>query len=339
MTTHHTSGAADLPEALRVPLDSLHADAGYLCGRLLNGSLTQEQVVESIRRRIDAAKLAALTAQAISVEPAGACTAELRRLHAELETLPVGYINRGIAPHTKGKTVFHEKPTINLEARWWSRDEPVFLASQGQAPALDRDRIREIFMAHGFTVKEGQTDLKQYVYDAAEALLRASRAPAESVTAPADTTPHPVRKPDTLVNGEALKLALNALRRAGNNEVADELLLTAQVIPASQSDSVLEDAERWEFRWLNPANQQNVAPSELAWKTVNSKGMRSEKEVLEDLKTYRYQGKPVYELRPLFATRALQKPEIRCPVRLANGGDCPRHNLQCGWPDCNKETK
>lgn len=70
MTHPPTSGAADLPEALRVPLDSLHADAGYLCGRLLNGSLTQEQVVESIRRRIDAAKLAALTAQAISAEPA-----------------------------------------------------------------------------------------------------------------------------------------------------------------------------------------------------------------------------------------------------------------------------
>ena len=48
-------------------------------------------------------------------------------------------------------------------------------------PALDRDRIREIFMAHGFTVKEGQTDLKQYVYDAADALLRAARAPADSV--------------------------------------------------------------------------------------------------------------------------------------------------------------
>lgn len=24
---------------------------------------------------------------------------------------PVGYINRGMAPHTKGKVVFHEKPT------------------------------------------------------------------------------------------------------------------------------------------------------------------------------------------------------------------------------------
>lgn len=43
-------------------------------------------------------------------------------------------------------------------------------------PALDRDRIREIFMAHGFTIKEGQTDLKQYVYDAADALIRAARA-------------------------------------------------------------------------------------------------------------------------------------------------------------------
>ena len=65
-----TTKAAELPEALRVPLDSLHADAGYLCGRLLNGSLTQEQVVESIRRRIDAAKLAALTAQATAAQAA-----------------------------------------------------------------------------------------------------------------------------------------------------------------------------------------------------------------------------------------------------------------------------
>lgn len=37
---------------------------------------------------------------------------------------------------------------------------------------LNKDRIREIFMEHGFIVKEGQTDLKEYVYDAADALLR-----------------------------------------------------------------------------------------------------------------------------------------------------------------------
>jgi hypothetical protein len=43
---------------------------------------------------------------------------------------------------------------------------------------LTKDQIREIFMAHGFTIKEGQTDLKQYVYDAALALLSASKPAA-----------------------------------------------------------------------------------------------------------------------------------------------------------------
>lgn len=38
--------------------------------------------------------------------------------------------------------------------------------------AIDRDRIRDIFMAHGFKIKEGQTDIEQYVYDAADALIR-----------------------------------------------------------------------------------------------------------------------------------------------------------------------
>lgn len=37
------------------------------------------------------------------------------------------------------------------------------------------DRIREIFIANGFTIKEGQTDLKPYVYEAAYALLRATQ--------------------------------------------------------------------------------------------------------------------------------------------------------------------
>ena len=36
---------------------------------------------------------------------------------------------------------------------------------------VSKERIREIFLLHGFTVKEGQDDLKDYVYKAAEALL------------------------------------------------------------------------------------------------------------------------------------------------------------------------
>lgn len=42
--------------------------------------------------------------------------------------------------------------------------------------------------------------------------------------------PHPAVKPDTKVNGGALQLALNVLRRAGKNEVADELEKTAERI-------------------------------------------------------------------------------------------------------------
>ena len=56
------------------------------------------------------------------------------------------------------------------------------LLSQQQAVA-DRDAIRRIFIAHGFTIKEGQTDLKPYVYQAAEALLR-ELLPAVAATAP-----------------------------------------------------------------------------------------------------------------------------------------------------------
>ena len=45
---------------------------------------------------------------------------------------------------------------------------------------MNRDKIREIFLKNGFTVKEGQTDLKEYVYQAAEELL--AEAVAEATT-------------------------------------------------------------------------------------------------------------------------------------------------------------
>ena len=37
---------------------------------------------------------------------------------------------------------------------------------------MNRAQIKEIFLKHGFAVKEGQSDLKEYVYQAAEALLQ-----------------------------------------------------------------------------------------------------------------------------------------------------------------------
>ncbi len=61
--------------------------------------------------------------------------------------------------------------------------------------------------------------------------MRAAQQPAPSVAV------HKACKPDMLVNGGALKLALNVLRRAGKHEVADELEATAQPTPTPQADS------------------------------------------------------------------------------------------------------
>jgi len=57
-------------------------------------------------------------------------------------------------------------------------------------------------------------------------------AQVEALSAAQAGVPHPACKPDMLVNGGALKLALSVLRRAGKNEVADELEMTAQPSPS-----------------------------------------------------------------------------------------------------------
>ena len=50
----------------------------------------------------------------------------------------------------------------------------LLLAAQQAEPVAvaTRDTIRTIFMAHGFKIKDGEADLKPYVYEAAEAMLR-----------------------------------------------------------------------------------------------------------------------------------------------------------------------
>lgn len=40
---------------------------------------------------------------------------------------------------------------------------------------LAKDQIRKILLENGFTIKDGQTDLKPYVYQAAAALLAAAK--------------------------------------------------------------------------------------------------------------------------------------------------------------------
>lgn len=60
-----------------------------------------------------------------------------------------------------------------------ARSSPLYAApiAQAEQRPISRETIRAVFLRNGFTVKEGQTDLKPYVYAAAEELLRLSAAP------------------------------------------------------------------------------------------------------------------------------------------------------------------
>lgn len=53
---------------------------------------------------------------------------------------------------------------------------PAASVEQGEGQQITHDQVRQIFMASGFTIKDGQADLKDYVYKAAYSLLDAQRA-------------------------------------------------------------------------------------------------------------------------------------------------------------------
>lgn len=81
--------------------------------------------------------------------------------------------------------------------RWMASEFRKRTATAEQAPrlALTDEQIRDVFMANGFTIKEGQTDLKPYVYAAARALL----ARCSPAAAPA---------PDGLTKSEVLRIGV-----------------------------------------------------------------------------------------------------------------------------------
>lgn len=95
-------------------------------------------------------------------------------------------------------------------------------------------------------------------------------------------------------------------------ERAKALAASAPVAPTLETEAV-----RWEFRWLNPANNPCSSPSEMAWKLVEPKGMQPLEAALSDLRACRYAGKPCYEVRPLFAQAAPVAPAPQpAPVKI-----------------------
>jgi hypothetical protein len=75
-------------------------------------------------------------------------------------------------------------------------------------------------------------------------------------------TLHPAVKPDMLVNSGALKLALNVLRRAGKNEVADELEMTAISLNSLPSDEA-------EYYRILAEKDLQIKQLEDRWKSAN----------------------------------------------------------------------
>ena len=120
-------------------------------------------------------------------------------------------------------------------------DAMVLAALQVQYPATYGQYLRHPACGPNTSIRtEAEIDTARRMIAAA---LAATPHPsptaqaAESVMAPSETTPNPACKPDMLVNGGALILALNVLRRAGKHEVAGELEATAQPAPTAQADS------------------------------------------------------------------------------------------------------
>ena len=336
MTTTPTSGAADLPEALHRVIDDFERRERGIPQAHIAAALVTElraaRIAQAISKAPDhVAEVGNMVEQAISAEPAGA-----------------GYA-AWPEPEVHDEGGWHITYYTATMMRDFADRTHALRASHGQAPAQTAD-----FTTLGAAMRAIQQAIELIGAPTDERMRAVRRVLRGAVVVAEDSGDIPAlpAPPAMDVSPSAASIAWKALRGLTDplGELGTQIMGHVRVFAQRQYEAGRdggraqqvdcgEDAARWEFRWLNPANNLHVAPSDLGWKTVNSKGMRSEKEVLEDLQAYRYQGKPVYEVRPLFATRALEKPEIRCPVRLANGGDCPRHNLQCGWPDCNKESK
>lgn len=104
---------------------------------------------------------------------------------------------------------------------------------------------------------------------------------------------------------ELLQQALDALEWASDlNQVAVDSFTIHDAITALREAIAAPTPEpvAWQFRWTNPGNNPSVDPSEIEWKTVAPKyPMTSIEDTLANLRAYRFDGKPCYEVRALYA--------------------------------------
>jgi hypothetical protein len=127
---------------------------------------------------------------------------------------PFGYINRGIAHHTKGKIVFSKEPCKNLETRWWSEDEAVYL--HPKTPSEDAEflslRLSRVAKLAGVTMPDMS---HAQIADVAGTILGAiARKLSAAPTAPAQQ-PLADERMDAILRSCGILANLDTLRSIG----------------------------------------------------------------------------------------------------------------------------
>ena len=158
---------------------------GVIADKIEDGTLFQsgiypkKDLARFVRNMLDATP----TAPAASLTPPAEQQAQPGAVYAELHEPDATTVGLGAVWNRHSMRDFADRThALRMQA--------APKAAPGES--LTRDQIREVFMAHGFTVKEGHTDLKQYVYDAAYALLAMGAAPQQEAQEPVaweSTTP------------------------------------------------------------------------------------------------------------------------------------------------------
>lgn len=181
-----------IADAVRVPLDSLHADAEWLCARLLDKSLTREEVVTAIRSRIDAAKAALTTAAAAVPAIPDAIThtiqralvkfsdSELERLRTLLEPKNAAVAMFGTARIAAQQNIDDADAALNWLAAA-PKAEPVQAGEYPPMPQTAIDAMLDYIYEHGTSaegVKERIESMLRAYVDADRA-MRAQAAPKQ----------------------------------------------------------------------------------------------------------------------------------------------------------------
>lgn len=85
----------------------------------------------------------------------------------------------------------------------------------------------------------------------------------------------------------------------GGSEFNRKMARAAALLAEDKADG---EVVRYEYRWLNPANNPDEPTSATEWTLVEPRNsyVDTVEDRIRELESYRYDGKPVYEVRALY---------------------------------------